>query len=290
MKRYIIMAAACMAVISCQSDRTIYDGPSYIGFPEQTMVVPVADNSPFAIDVAASRTAEYDRTVGVKVVQSESNATEGKHFTVDATTVTIPAGSLSSSFNISAITDNIDESDSLVVTFSLVSPDSDFLNLSDKYISVRLQKYCPFDIDKLTDNAVVSCSFLSTQDKRQRLITTRKIDDTTLVLENFMDDGYDVEMSFDASDWTLTTASLKPGTPVGDIRKFGGSPYGDNLLRVQDYVSEKSTFDMKKKTAYLYSTFFVHGAKDVLFNASYYAVGIRWITDAEVEDIRKNGF
>ena len=296
MKRNILLAALLSAAVfaSCEQERQTYIGPSLIMFSDTLTTVPVqSSDEVLSIDVAATYAADYDRTVGVEVVQKESNAVEGRHFTVESYSVTIPAGQQAATFDFRGIYDNMDLDDSLVVSLRLVSPENDEIG-EGSATKVRLQKVVPFSLDNFTRYAVVTSDFLRTflgSLNGQRLVFTEPDDtepNTVRVMDAFSD-GYDIRLTFDASDPLEPALSLaEEGMPAGDVREFAGAPYGDNLIRLASYPSYESVFDTGDRTAEFYAKFYVENV-GYLVNP-YFLTSIQWISDAEAEDILKNGF
>ena len=78
-----LAAAAVLALASCQEKYITYSGPSYIAFPDTLSICPVQQNGvPFDLVVASTNTSDHDRTFGVEVVASKSNAIYGRSSTV----------------------------------------------------------------------------------------------------------------------------------------------------------------------------------------------------------------
>ena len=76
------------------------------------------------------------------------------------------------------------------------------------------------------------------------------------------------------------------GDIIGTTQEFLGSLYNDNMLRITDYTAVPSTIFPCRDTVVLYSMVYV---KDVGLLGAYVTV-IRWISDAEAEDILHSGF
>ena len=296
MKINVFFAALLSAAVfaSCESERQTYIGPSLIMFSDTLTVVPVqSDDQVLSVDIGATYSADYDRTVGVEIVQKESNAVEGRHFTVESYSVTIPAGAQAATFDFKGLYSNLEQEDSLVMALRLVSPGNDEI-AEGSTTKVRLQKVAPFRLEDFTRYAVVTSEFLETfkgTGNSQRLVETEtdaSVANTVLLKDAFAD-GYDFRLTFDASDpLEPELAIADDGAPIGDVREFAGAPYGDNLIRITPYTVYKSDFNTCDRSAMLYATFYVANAGYLQY--PYFETEIRWISDAEAEDILKNGF
>lgn len=239
MKNNILFAVLVSAAFftSCETERQTYIGPSLIMFSDTLTILPVQSSEEvLSIDLAATYPSDYDRTVGVEIVQKESNAIEGRHFTVESYTVNIPAGQQAATFDFKGMYDNIGPEDSLVFTLSIVSPENDEIG-EGSVTKVRLQKVAPFKIGDFTRYAVITSDFLETffgtgNGQRLAFAETDGAKENTVILRDAFSDGYDIGLTFDASDPLEPELSIaEEGAPVGDVREFAGAPYGDNLIR-----------------------------------------------------------
>lgn len=296
-KAYITaaIAAAALSLSSCSEQRQVYEGPSYLMFSDTLTVCPVWNDSDeyCEIPLGCTRASDHDRTYGVEIVQSETNAILGYHYLVDDYTVTIPAGARAASFRIKGIYDNIESGeDSLSVTLRLVSMQDEEWDLYGSTSRVILQKAKRFDLADFTGWAVVSGGFIDSvyPNDPQRLVYTEAVPDeeNTVCVKNIFLDGYDINLTFDPSDWQAPSVSIEYGGVVASTQSVLGTPLGDDKVRVMDYMTYPSTFNTLTREATLYSTFFVNGnGGGLLGNLQ---TDIRWITDQEKDDILNNGF
>ena len=111
-------------------------------------------------------------------------------------------------------------------------------------------------------------------------------EDNSIMLHDFLCDGYDVKVTLDHSDPMAPSASVHTGDIIGTTQEFLGSLYNDNMLRITDYTAVPSTIFPCRDTVVLYSMVYV---KDAGLLGAYVTV-IRWISDAEAEDILHSGF
>lgn len=295
MKRIYLIVAVVVACVgsltACSNDEQLYNGPSYVLFADTLNICPVVQQgSAYALALSATRSACYDRTFGVEVIQPASNAVEGYHYTIASNTVTIPAGQLAASVDIRGIYEHIAETDSLGIRLRIVALDKVEWPAYGLETNVYLQKICPYVIDDFTGYAVVESSFLKAfkPNAGKRLITTGRIagEEHSVMLHDLFSDGYDVQLTFDNADQLKPRVGLRTGDIVGTTQEFLGTTYNDNVLRITDYLPIPSTFNACRGKVRLYSIVYV---KDV-GTLGAFQTDIRWISDSEAEDILNNGF
>lgn len=287
----VVTMASMMLLTACSSEEQLYDGPDYVMFADTMNICPVfEEGKAYQVALSATKAAPYDRTFGVEVLQSESNAIDGYHYTLSTNTVTIPAGKLAASIEVTGIYENIEEKDSLNIRMRLVAKDELKWDYYGDIANVYLQKVCPFNIDNFTRYAVVQSSFLNELKPKEtkRLIMTERVEgeENSIMLRDLFTDGYDVKMMLDNSDPLHPKAEVREGDIVGTTQEYLGGIYNDNMIRIADYASVPSTFNTCRNTATLVSLFFVNKVGYV----GAYATVIRWISDAEAQDILENGF
>lgn len=279
--------------ISCSSEDMVYDGPSYVMFADTANVCPVfEDNTPFQVRLSVTKAASYDRTFGVEVLHAKSNAVEGFHYRMESNTVRIPAGELAASVKITPVYENIEDTDSLNIRLRLVLLDADMeWEHYGLEANVSFRKIAPFNIKNFTGYAVVTSTFLFQYQPQayRRLIRTEMIpgEENKVLMHDFLSDGFDVRLTLDNSDPLNPKAHVQEGDIIGTSDYFLGVMVGgDNMLRVVDYAAVESYFSTNKSQAALYSLIYV---KDKGYLGAYVSV-VQWISDAEAEDILKNGF
>ena len=272
----VLIATALLSLAllaACSSEEQTYDGPSYVMFTDSLNVCPVfQENNDYKVALSATKSVPYDRKFGIEILQTESNAIEGYHYS-------------------NGIYENIADDDSLNIRMRIVSLEDVEWPYYGVTANVRLQKMCPFDINNFTRYAVVQSSFLSEfkpYSTNTRLIMTDRVEgeDNSIPHHDLLCDGYDVKVTLDHTDTKVTSARVHTGDIIGTTQEFLGSLYNDNMLRITDYTAVPSTIFPCRDTVVLYSMVYV---KDVGLLGAYVTV-IRWISDAEAEDILHSGF
>ena len=115
--KYLCVALAGLLLASCSGERNIYSGEEYVMFADTLKTYPVMNDVEwFSVPVVSTVTRDYDRTFGVEIIDSESNATETLHYTLRSNTVTIKAGETRADVMVHGIYDNIGPADSLGFT------------------------------------------------------------------------------------------------------------------------------------------------------------------------------
>ena len=101
----VLIATALLSLAllaACSSEEQTYDGPSYVMFTDSLNVCPVfQENNDYKVALSATKSVPYDRKFGIEILQTESNAIEGYHYSIKSNTVTIPAGELASKSTVS---------------------------------------------------------------------------------------------------------------------------------------------------------------------------------------------
>lgn len=100
----ITVITVLMGLAGCNSERTTYEGPNYLMFSDTLYRYAVQETGEvFNVPVSATVLADYDRTFAVEVVDSISDAVEGKHYKLLSNTVTIKAGECSANVQVQGL-------------------------------------------------------------------------------------------------------------------------------------------------------------------------------------------
>lgn len=279
-----LAAAALLALAGCQEKYTTYSGPSYIAFADTLNICPVQQGGEaFEVAIASTQTCDHDRTFAVEVIDSKSNAVFGYHYTIPSQTVTIPAGERSASISIIGNYDNVANGDSLSVTLSLVSAEDENWDLYGQKTRVLLKKVCPLDINNFTGHCVVTSSFwlYYNSSNFERLTTSEVVadDENTILIKDFLMDGYDLKLRLDNSDILKPTVRLGEEQIVGDTRIPFNYIYGDGRMRMVDAPIQNYLFPCENYLV-IYTTLYI---KDVGTVGTFVSI-IEWISDDEAEE------
>lgn len=279
---------------SCEEQRTVYDGPLYIMFADTLSVLGVENSEEvFDIHIAATQASDKDRTLAVEVVDKESSAIEGFHYTLESNTVVIKAGELATSVRVRAIYDNltIDEDPTLVLRL-ITDDDVQWSLYEGNETKVILRKICPFDINAFTGYAVVTSTFLMDYSiKDMRLITTEvdPEDSTAVILHDYFYDGYDMKVRFTTEDMLNPLIEMDDQTMATTGEAFG-TIYGDGMLHAYQPSSLVSYYSSCEKFIFQYMTVWVPGMAEGTNTVGTFINAVEWISDDEARILKNQGY
>ena len=279
---------------SCEEQRTVYDGPLYIMFADTLSVLGVENSEEvFDIHIAATQASDKDRTLAVEVVDKESSAIEGVHYTLESNTVVIKAGELATSVRVRAIYDNltIDEDPTLVLRL-ITDDDLQWSLYEGNETKVILRKICPFDINAFTGYAVVTSTFLMDYSiKDMRLITTEvdPEDSTAVILHDYFYEGYDMKVRFTTEDMLNPLIEMDDQTMATTGEAFG-TIYGDGMLHAYQPSSLVSYYSSCEKFIFQYMTVWVPGMAEGTNTVGTFINAVEWISDDEARILKNQGY
>lgn len=279
---------------SCEEQRTVYDGPLYIMFADTLSVLGVENSEEvFDIHIAATQASDKDRTLAVEVVDKESSAIEGVHYTLESNTVVIKAGELATSVRVRAIYDNltIDEDPTLVLRL-ITDDDLQWSLYEGNETKVILRKICPFDINAFTGYAVVTSTFLMDYSiKDMRLITTEvdPEDSTAVILHDYFYDGYDMKVRFTTEDMLNPLIEMDDQTMATTGEAFG-TIYGDGMLHAYQPSSLVSYYSSCEKFIFQYMTVWVPGMAEGTNVVGTFINAVEWISEDEARILKNQGY
>ena len=292
-------AIAAMTVFSgCEEKRVTYAGPNYLMFSDTLYQCPVRETGEvFDVPVSATRTADYDRTLAVEIIDKESNAVEGKHYELLSNTVTIKAGEFATNVQVKGFYDNISNTDSLGFALRLVIPEADEWDLYGTEAKVVLQKVCPFDINSFTGYCTVTSTFFSSDNwtgtQTMRLIETEvdPEEENTIILHDLYYDGYDVKLKFDTEDDMEPLVEMEEQKLASTADAFLGNIHGNGDLMISQPTAYTSYFSTCESFVLQYVTLNVYDDDGSLYGSvGTYVNILEWISDGEAEDLRQQGY
>ena len=82
--KYIVAFVAVLSLAGCHERYVTYSDAEYIMFADTMATYPVQSvDSTFKIPVVSTVTRDYDRIVGVEIIDKGSNAIEMKHYRLE---------------------------------------------------------------------------------------------------------------------------------------------------------------------------------------------------------------
>ncbi len=278
----------------CEEARTIYSGPDYIMFSDSLYVLPVQNNDDyFDIPVSATQACGYDRTLAVEIIDKNSNAIEGVHYTLESNTVTIKSGELVANVRVRGIYDNIEVTDSLGFALRLVTQENTQWDLYGIDANVMLRKTCPFNIYDFEGYCVLTSTYLynyTNVDKRLIRSVVDSEEENTLILKDYFYDGYDVKIRFTTDD--LLNPLIEMDEQVfGPTSEAFGTLYGDGIIRMFQPSYYASYYSSCEQFIYQYMTLYVLNKDQSIFGTvGTFMNVVKWISDDEAEKLMKEGY
>lgn len=284
-----IIVALAVGITACEADRQTYEGPDYVMFSAESHDLGILDSEEwFEIPISATRTAEHDRLIGVEIVASSSNAIEGLHYILEASTVKIPAGELTTAARIKGIPQNIDVADELSITLRLVIDEELVWETYGTDTVVHLHKCCPLDMDLFTGYAKITSTWIMQyMNAESRLVRTVRDeqDENTIIVKDMFYDGYDIRLRLLDDDRLMPFVEMEQQT-VGSTGEAFGTIYGNGKLEMATATGYTSYYSPCEMFLMQYVTLFVEEVGTV---GTYLNI-FEWISDDEAERIMREGF
>lgn len=282
---------------SCEEERTIYSGTQYIMFADTLSVVGVENNGEYAdIYISATRAMDKDQTLAVEVIEQESSAIEGVHYTIESNTVIIKAGELATSVRIRGYYDNLTVEDELPeIKLRLISPEETQWELYENKgleTKVMLQKVCPFDINAFSGYAMITSTYLYNYVGGYNRLIKTEVDTTaenTIIMRDFYYDGYDVKLRFTTDDPLNPLIEMDDQSLVTTGEAFG-TIYGDGMLHIYQPSNYVSYYSSCEKFIYQYITLWVPGMAAGTNTVGTFIQAIEWISDDEARILQGQGY
>lgn len=287
--------AALISLAGCEQDKVVYSGPNYLMFSDTLYTYGVQEsNEIFNVPVSATTRADYDRTFAVEVVDKESNAVEGKHYKLLSNTVTIKAGEMAGNVEVQGVYENIAITDSLGFALHLIIPEADEWAMYGSETKVVMQKVCPFDINMFTGYCKVTSTYFQAylQTTEIRLITSDIVEgeENTIALHGIYYDGYDTKIKFTRKDPLEPLIEMKE-QPCGNTGEAFGTIYGNGKLLMEQPTAYTSYYSTCEKYILQFVTLSVDNKDGSKFGTvGTYINVIEWISDAEAEKLKEQGY
>ena len=294
--KYMTLAFLAVAALgSCQERYVTYSDAEYVMFADTLATYPVQDTVEyFSIPVVSTVITDYDRTYGVEIIDKGSNAIENLHYRLQSNTITIKAGENRADVKVHGYYENIEATDSLGFTLQLVMDEKYVMPLYGKQTKAVLMKSCPFDINDFTGYCVLTSMFLynyNATGSYQRLVYTEKhpTEPNTIICRNWINDGYDVTMTFNASDPMKPFVTMDAGQVASDEGSFFGISYGDDKLLVTNSSLYDSIFYPCGRYLYIWTEMYVENLGVPVGTVGHFYNIMEWVSDEEGERLKNEG-
>ncbi len=294
--KYITVLFAAASVLSgCHERYVTYDDKEYVMFADTMATYPVQqDVEWFSIPVVSTVVKDYDRTFGVEVIDKGNNAIENYHYRLESNTITIKAGENRADVKVHGYYDNIEAKDSLGFELQLVMKDELEMPLYGKNTKAVLMKSCPFDINNFTGYCVLTSMFLynySATGSYQKLVYTEKhpTQDNMIICRNWINDGYDVTMTFKTDDPMKPFVTMDRDQVASDEGSFFGTAHGDNKILVTNSSYYDSVFYPCGNYLYIWTEMYVENLGVPVGTVGHFYNIMEWISDEEAERLMREG-
>jgi hypothetical protein len=294
-KYMTILFAAASVFSGCHERYITYSDKEYVMFADTMATYPVQkDVEWFSIPVVSTVVRDYDRTFGIEIIDKGSNAIENKHYRLESNTVTIKAGENRADVKVHGYYDNIEPTDSLGFELELVMNSNLVMPGYGKSAKAVLMKSCPFDINNFTGYCVLTSMFLynySITGSYQRLVYTEKhpTQENMIICRNWLNDGYDVTMTFNAGDPMKPLVTMDRGQVASDEGSFFGTAHGDNKILVTNSAYYDSVFYPCGNYLYIWTEMYVENLGEPVGTVGHFYNIMEWISDEEADRLKREG-
>ena len=307
---YIIMVFMAAAIFSgCHERYVTYADAEYVMFADTMAIYPVQAkgakdkdgnvvDSTFRIPVVSTVKRNYDRTFGVEIIDKGSNAIEKKHYRLESNTITIKAGQTRADVLVHGYYSNIEDVDSLGFELSLIMNDKLEMPLYGRTTKVVMMKSCPFDINNFTGWCMFTSMFLfqypnaDNPASYQRLIYTERhpLYDNKIICRNWLNDGYDITMTFNTDDPLNPIVTIDPDQVASDEGSFFGQTHGDDRILVATSPLAESVYYPCGSYLYVWTMMYVEDLGATVGTVGHFYNIMEWISDEEAERLMREGF
>lgn len=300
MKRIItvISAATLLAalVAGCNQERTTYSDAEYVMFADTMSLHMIPDDAEhyFAVQVASTKSCDYDRTFGVEVIDKGSKAIEGLHFRLKSNTITIPAGKLATEILVHGNYAALEIADTVNFNLRLVMPEQLEWEFYGNGTNVKMVKSCPFALENYTGWCVVTSTFLQDYpgvDNKsiQRLIRTEKhpTEENLVILHDWLFNGYDVTLRFDPTDPAEPKVSMDSDQVISDEASVFGIIRGDNKILTESAQNYVSYYSACENFAALWSHMYVENLGTPVGSVGNFYTILEWVSDEEADRLQR---
>ena len=291
LKTLVVVLGAMLltTLVGCEAEHTTYDGPNYIMFSAERHDLGILDSEEwFEIPISATRTAKHDRNVGVEIVAARSSAIYGLHYTIESTTVTIPAGELTAMLRIKGYPAAIGVGENLGITLNLAIEQESVWEKYGTETEVYLHKCCPLDMNAFTGYAVLTSTWAMQYMNLESILVKTHLDPTTpntIVVEDMYYAGYDIRISFMEENRLEPLIEMAEPQVMGSTGEAFGTIYGNGKLMMMQPADSGSYYSPCEGFLLQYVTIYVEEVGTV----GSYAHILEWISDDEAERILREG-
>jgi hypothetical protein len=123
----------------------------------------------------------------------------------------------------------------------------------------------------------------------QRLIKTERVNDNTIVCRNWINDGYDVLLTFNNADPMRPYVTMPKDQVASDEGSFFGITHGDDRILVTHSELAESIYYPCGKYLYLWAHFYVEKLGTSIGTVGHFYNVMEWISEEEGKRLEKEG-
>lgn len=288
------LATALLACIACKESYITYHDGEYVMFADTAKVYVVREDIvSFDVPIVSTVACDYDRSFAVEILDSSSDAIEGRDFVLESNNFTIPAGELVGYVTVKGNHERLNSRSEASFDLKLVMPDWLVMPLYGDQTTVHMKKTCKFDRKNFTGWAVVTSLFLyqySITGDYQRLVRTSADpdDENTVIVHDMFADGFDIKIRFDDETDPVNPAVITlPGQVVNEEGPVFGMVHGDNHILIDTSNQGLSYFFSCNKVAVLVNRFYVENIGEEIGTVGHFMTEIDWVSDEEAERLKR---
>ena len=295
--KYITLSfIAVLSFAGCHERYVTYSDAEYVMFADTMAVYPVQKgDSTFVIPVVSTVKKDYDRTFAVEIIDKGNNAIDRRHFHLESNTITIKAGQTRADVLVHGHYSNIEATDSLGFQLDLIMNDKLVMPLYGKSTKAVLMKSCPFDINNFSGWCLFTSMFLyqyphpSNPGSYQRLIYTEPhpLKENTIICRNWLNDGYDVTMTFKVDDPHKPFVTMDADQIASDEGTFFGQTHGDDRILVTSSTLSDSIYYPCGNYLYLWTMIYVENLGSTVGTVGHFYNIMEWISDEEADRLKR---
>ena len=287
---------AALSLTSCHERYVTYSDAEYVMFADTMAVYPVQkEDSTLTIPVVSTVKRDYDRTFAVEIIEKGNNAIDMRHYHLESNTITIKAGETRADVLVHGHYSNIEATDSLGFQLNLVMNEKLEMPLYGKSTKAVLMKSCPFDINNFTGWCVFTSMFLyqyphpSNPASYQRLIytETHPLKENTIICRNWLNDGYDVTMTFNVGNPLEPFVTMDADQIATDEGTFFGQTHGDDRILVTSSPMYDSVYYPCGNYLYIWTMMYVENLGVSVGTVGHFYNIMEWISDEEADLLRR---
>ena len=160
---------------------------------------------------------------------------------------------------------------------------------------VVMYKSCPYDRNNFTGYAVLSSLFLrdypGENTSYQKVVYTEAhpTEENTIICRNWLNDGYDIRMTFHPKDPMRPLISIEEGQVASDEGSFFGIAHGDNRILVRNSALYDSIFYPCGNYLYIWTEMYVENLGTPVGTVGHFYNVMEWVSDEEAERLKREG-